>query len=237
VPVLLEGIVTGAPAPQPGEARTRKLVVQANRNGFYYVLDRETGEFLRGTAFAKQTWAEGLDARGRPIVKAGTAPTPEGTTVYPGLAGATNWFSPSYSPSTRLFYLMAHEDYAQVFYKVKRDYKPGAHFEGGGARDLEGVEDRGVVKALDPLDGTIRWQFDLHSPPSAGVMSTGGGLVFGGTREGYFFALDDRTGKPLWRFQTGGQIWANPMSFQVDGRQHVAIASGSAIFVFALRSE
>jgi alcohol dehydrogenase (cytochrome c) len=235
VPVLLEGIVNGPSAPKSGQARPRKLVVQANRNGFYYVLDRETGEFLRGSPFAKQTWAEGLDARGRPMVRAGTAPSPEGTTVYPGLAGATNWFSPSYSPATRLFYLMAHEDYAQVFYKVKREYKPGAHFEGGGARDVEGVEDRGVVKALDPLDGAIRWQFDLHSPPSAGVLSTGGGLVFAGTREGYFFALDDRTGKPLWRFQTGGPIWANPMSFEVNGRQHVAIASGSAIFVFALR--
>jgi len=228
VPVLVDAVVKGRP---------RKLVVQANRNAFYYVLDRASGEFLAGVPFAKQTWADGLDPRGRPLVRPGTAPTAEGTLVYPGLAGGTNWFSPSYSPLTRLFYVQAREDYAQMFYKTKGEYEPGEHFEGGSARDVEGAEHRGVVKALDALTGEVRWEFDLYSGPSGGVLSTAGGLVFSGNREGTFFALDADTGRLLWRFQTGGLIWANPVSFEVDGRQHVAIAAGHAIFAFAVRDD
>jgi alcohol dehydrogenase (cytochrome c) len=224
VPVLLDGEVGG---------RKRKLVVQGNRNGFYYVLDRETGEFLSGTAFIKQTWASGLDARGRPVRLPNTAPTPEGTLVYPGLAGGTNWFSPSYSPLSRLFYFQTREDYAEVFYKGKPEYRPGAHFEGGGTRSQHGIEHHGAVKALDAVTGRLRWEFKLHTPPTGGVLATAGGLVFSGNREGYFFALDAETGRPRWRFQTGGAINANPVTYEVDGKQHVAVAAGSALFVFA----
>jgi alcohol dehydrogenase (cytochrome c) len=225
IPVLFDGAVNG---------RQRKLVAQANRNAFYYVLDRETGEFLCGVPFAKQTWARGLDARGRPIRLPNTAPKPEGTLVYPGLAGATNWFSPSFSPRDRLFYIPAWDNYAQVFYKQKAEYQPGAPFEGGGARNVAGEEAYGAVKALEPETGKLRWEFKLHAPISGGLLSTAGGLVFGGNRDGSFFALDAAAGKPLWHFQTGGQIWASPVSFLVAGKQHVAIASGQALFVFAL---
>jgi alcohol dehydrogenase (cytochrome c) len=225
VPILVNGTVNG---------RHRKVVVQANRNGFYYVLDRESGAFLSGTQFARQTWAVGLDANGRPIRQPGQAPSVEGTLVYPGLAGATNWFSPSYSPETGFFYLQAREDYAQTFYKAVTPYEPGKHFEGGNARDVPGSEHRGVVKAIDALTGEIKWEFDLYAPAFSGVLSTAGGLVFGGTREGNFFALDAATGKPLWHFQTGAPIAADPISFAIDGRQHVAIAAGQAIFVFAI---
>ena len=188
MPVLLDGEVGG---------RKRKLVVQGNRNGFYYVLDRETGEFLSGTAFIKQTWASGLDARGRPVRLPNTAPSAEGTLVYPGLAGGTNWFSPAYSPLTRLFYFQTREDYAEIFYKLKPEYRAGAHFEGGGTRNQYGIEHHGAVKALDALTGRLRWEFKLHTPPTGGVLSTAGGLVFSGNREGYFFALDAETGRPL----------------------------------------
>ena len=234
VPVLLDP--PAPPEPLRRAGRPRKLVVQANRNGFYYVLDRETGEFLSGTQFAKQTWAEGLDAKGRPARRAGTAPSSEGTLVYPGLAGATNWFSPSYSPVTGLFYLQAREDYAQTFYKANTPYQAGKHFEGGNARDIRGSEPRGVVKAIEALTGAVRWQFDLYAPAYSGVLSTAGGLVFGGTREGTFLALDATTGQPLWRFQTGAPISADPVSFEIDGRQHVAIAAGQAIVVFAIKT-
>ena len=227
VPVLID-----AEFP-PG--RPRKLVAQANRNAFFYLLDRESGEFLLGKPYARQSWAKGLDARGRPIRLPGTEPSEAGTKVFPGLGGATNWWSPSYSPKTRLLYVQTHEDYAQIFYKHESEYEPGRNFEGGAARDIEGSEHFGVVKAIDPLTGKIHWTFKQHAPPSAGLLATAGGVVFGGTREGWFFALDAKSGKPLWRFQTGGQIWANPVSFAVDGRQHVAIAAGQAIFVFALR--
>ena len=225
VPVLMDGVVNG---------RARKLVLQANRNAFYYVLDRTTGEFLSGKPYVKQTWASGLDKRGRPQVLPNTDPTPEGTLVYPGLGGGTNWYSPSYSPSTRLFYVPAQEDYGQHYYKVKGEYVPGSIFESGGTRELPGVERYGAIKALEAETGKLRWEFKLHTPSSAGVLSTAGGLVFTGTREGWFFALDAASGKPLWRFQTGGEIGANPVSFLVDQRQHVAIAAGQALFVFAL---
>jgi alcohol dehydrogenase (cytochrome c) len=226
VPVLIDAPIDGRP---------RKLVVQANRNGFYYVLDRETGAFVRAAEFARQTWAEGLDAKGRPIRRPGTAPSEEGTVVFPGLAGATNWFSPSYSPVTGLFYLQAREDYAQTFYKAKTPYEAGKHFEGGNTREIPGIEHRGVVKALDATTGTVRWTFDLFAPAYSGVLSTAGNLVFGGTREGTIFALDATTGAPLWRFMTGAPISADPVSFEVDGRQHVALSAGQALFVFALK--
>jgi alcohol dehydrogenase (cytochrome c) len=225
VPVLIDATVDG---------RARKLVVQGNRNAFYYVLDRETGELLRGVPYASQTWADGLDPRGRPIVRPNTEPTAEGTLVYPGLAGSTNWFSPSYSPRTRLFYINSNEDYGQTFYKVSTPYAPGQNFEGGGTRNVEGKEFRGVLRALDAVTGALRWKFDAFSAPSAGVLSTAGGLVFSGNREGHFFALDAETGRLLWRFQTGGNIAANPVSFEIDGRQHIAIAAGHGLFVFAL---
>jgi alcohol dehydrogenase (cytochrome c) len=218
-------------APVGGRART--LVAQANRNGFYYVLDRATGELLSGTPYIKQTWASGLDPRGRPLVRPGTTPTAQGVLVYPGLGGGTNWYSPSYDPQSGLFFVQAHEDYAQVFFKRHGAFKPGAHYEGGAARDVEGSEHYAVVKAIEAATGKIVWEFKQHAGPSGGVLSTAGGLVWSGNREGTFFALDARSGRPLWRFQTGGGISANPISFEVDGKQHVAIATGQAIFVFA----
>jgi alcohol dehydrogenase (cytochrome c) len=225
VPVLFDAPFRGQP---------RKLVAQANRNAFYYVLDRVTGEFLLGVPYVKQTWASGLDARGRPLVLPGTAPTDKGVVVYPGLSGGTNWFSPAYDPQTGLFYVQAHEGFAQTFFKRRSPFKPGGHFEGGVTRDMEGVEHHGVVKAIEAVTGKVAWEFPLHSPPSGGVLSTAGGLVWSGNREGTFFALDARSGRPLWRFQTGGGISAAAVSFAVDGKQHVAIAAGQALFVFAL---
>jgi alcohol dehydrogenase (cytochrome c) len=224
VPALLDGVVGG---------RQRKLAVEANRNAFYYVLDRETGEFLSGTPFAKQTWAQGLDARGKPIPQPNTAPTPEGRVIYPGLNGGTNWFSPSYNPLNRLFYVATREE-GSTFYRAKGGYIAGELFFGGGIRGITGVEPSGSIKALEVETGKLRWEFKLHSPPWAGLLSTAGGLVFGGSSEGMFFALDAGSGKPLWHFPTGGPIYANPVSFLVDGKQHVTIAAGQALFAFAL---
>jgi len=224
VPVLVDAMIGGRP---------RKLVAEANRNGFYYVLDRQTGEFLVGAPFAKQTWAEGLDAQGKPILLPDKRPTAEGNVVYPGLHGGTNWFSPSYSPTTRLFYVATREE-GTIFYKEKADYKPGEWFTAGGIRGIPRVEPTGSVKALEVETGKLRWEFKLQSPPWAGLLSTAGGLVFGGSSEGYFFALDAESGKPLWRFPTGGPIFANPVSFMVNEKQHVAIAAGQALFAFAL---
>ena len=224
IPVLIDARIDG---------QERKLVAMANRNGFYYLLDRETGEFQLGTPYAKQTWAEGLDERGRPIVLPNTEPTVEGTLVYPSLQGATNWFSPSYSPVTGLFYVAVRE-MGSLYFKGEAEYVPGTFFLGGGEQARSGDDAAGSIRALDAETGQLQWEFPLHSPPWAGVLSTAGGTVFGGTSEGNFFALDASTGEPWWDFQTGGEVRANPASFAIDGRQHVAIAAGQAIFVFGL---
>ena len=224
VPVLVDAEIGGRP---------RQLLLQANRNGFYYVLDRKTGEFLTGAEFAQQTWAQGLDAHGRPILRPNSEPVAKGTQLYPGLGGATNWFSPSFSPKNQLFYVQAQADYTEVFFKLRAKYKPGDRFEGGATGSVADRESSSVVEALEPTTGRIRWKFHLHGGASGGVLSTAGGLVFSGNCDGNFFALDAASGKPLWHFQTGGAVWANPISFLADGKQCIAVAAGSAIFVFA----
>jgi len=207
--------------------------VQANRNGFYYVLDRETGEFLSGTPFAKQTWANGLDAKGRPIVKPGNEPTIEGTTVFPSITGAANWYSPSYSPQTKLFYQFTRE-MSTIYYKGQAKYVAGQPFTAGGGISVNGDDAYAAIRALEATTGKLKWEFKLLQPGSDGVLSTAGGLVFSGTEEGNFFALDALTGKPLWDMQLGGPIHANPMGFGIDGKQYVSIAAGWTLYVFAL---
>jgi alcohol dehydrogenase (cytochrome c) len=224
VPVLIDAAFRGAP---------RKLVAVPNRNGFYYLLDRLTGEFLLGRAYGKQNWAEGIGKDGRPILVVGKQPLPEGSIVYPGVHGATNWNSPSYSPAIGLLYVAVREE-GTVFYRATVEYIPGAYFSAGGMRGIPGVEPGGSIQALDPLTGERRWQFDLHSPPWAGVLSTAGGLVFGGSSEGNFFALDAATGKALWNFQAGAAVYANPISYQFEGRQYIAITAGRSLLSFAL---
>ena len=222
VPVLVDATVRG---------KARKLVAVANRNSFYYLLDRTTGEFLLGKSYAQQTWAKGLDDRGRPILLPGKSPSLEGAMVYPGLHGGTNWFSPSYSPQTDLFYVAAREE-ATSFYLGLPEYHAGSFFTAGGFRGIPGLEPSGAVHALELETGTKIWEFPLHSPPWTGLLSTAGGLVFGGTNEGHFFALDAKSGRPLWRFSTGGPLQANPISFLSDGRQLVATTAGHTLLVF-----
>jgi alcohol dehydrogenase (cytochrome c) len=211
--------------------RMRKVIAQANRNGFYYVLDRATGEFLTGVPYAKQTWAEGLDAKGRPIRKKGIAPTNEGTLVFPNIQGASNWFSPSYSPQTKLFYQAARE-MGTVYYKGEAIYKAGTAFTGGGGRAVNGDDASGAIRALDATTGKMKWEFPLLSPGFTSLLSTAGGLVFAGSQEGNFFALDAESGKPLWDIQLGGNVLGIPISYAVDGKQYIAIAAGFTLFVF-----
>ena len=224
VPVLIDGEVRGA---------KRKLLVMANRNAFYYVLDRVSGEYLAGRAYAKQTWAKGLDDRGRPIVIPGTEPSEEGALVWPNLNGATVWFSPSYSPQTGLFYVATRE-IGSIYFKRQAEFKPGTFFAGGGEAATPGNENSGFIRALEATTGQLRWEFKLHTAPWAGVLATAGGLVFSGSDEGNFFALDATSGKPLWDFQTGGPVQSNPVSVLIDGRQHVAVAAGRVLYVFGL---
>jgi alcohol dehydrogenase (cytochrome c) len=224
IPVLIDGVLRG---------QKRKLVVTANRNGFYYVLDRQSGEYLHSKPFIKQTWATGIDDKGRPMRVPGTAPSVEGTVVYPSVPGGTNWFSPSYNPLTNLFYVAIREE-GGVYFKGQADFKPGSFFNGGGFRRVPLEEPWGAIRALQPLSGELAWEFKTKRPGRAGVLSTAGGIVFSGTSDGDALALEARSGKLLWRFQTGGEVASNPVSYLVDGKQQVALAAGRSLFVFGL---
>jgi alcohol dehydrogenase (cytochrome c) len=215
------------------EGRMRQLVVMANRNAFYYVLDRESGEFLHGQEYSKQTWASGLDENGRPIVLPDTEPTAEGNLVWPSLQGATNWFSPSYSPLTETLYVPVRHMGA-IYYKAAAEYEPGRAFLGGGEQALAGDDAWGYVKALDVRTGDLKWEHRVLTPLWNGVMATAGGLVFGATNEGNFFALDADTGASLWDFQAGAPARSNPSAFELDGRQRVVMHAGNAVFVLSL---
>ncbi len=214
--------------------RARKLMIQANRNAFFYVLDRQTGEFLLGKPFAHQTWAKGLDDKGRPIILPNTDPTPKGVYVCPDATGATNWAAPSYDPVTGLFFVPVREGCAN-YTRETITPKPGDPFTGGDPQEDHKRGAPGSVRAIDPMTGDIRWNFPMHvGSAAAGVLATAGGLVFASDPEGSLIALEARTGALLWRYQTGGEIRTSPMSYAVDGKQYVAIAGDSTLFVFGL---
>jgi len=225
IPVLIDGEFEG---------KQRKLLALANRNAFYYLIDRETGEYLLGEEYSYQTWAEGIDDLGRPIVKLNTEPTREGNLVWPSLQGATNWFSPSYNPNTGQFFV-PNRRMGAIYYKADVEYTPGAPFLGGGEQALDGDRATGAIVALDAMTGKQEWEFELLTPPWSGVMATAGGLVFGSSAEGVFFALDAAAGNPLWNFNSGAHIRTNPMGFAIDDNQRVAVVGGRTLFVFGLK--
>jgi alcohol dehydrogenase (cytochrome c) len=213
--------------------RPRKLLLHANRNGFFYVLDRTSGEFLLAKPFARVSWAKEIGPEGRPIVLPGTAPTAEGNDVCPGIAGATNFMSPAYSPQTGLLYVATREQCDRVFASPQR-YRPGGVFWGSAFMGIPEEKEWGALRALDPQAGALKWEFRYYSAPWGGVLATSGGLVFAGDMEGYAMALDAATGSPLWRMATGGAVFGSPMSYAIEGRQYVVLAAGSALFAFGL---
>ena len=225
-PVLIDTVYRGAP---------RKLLVQANRNGFLYVLDRTDGNFLSAVRFVeKLNWASGIDAQGRPV-RTGIKPSPEGTRTCPGFSGATNWFSPAYNPSTRLFYFLADED-CSIYSLKPQKFTEGHTYYSTGVSHSKADQEQKILLAYDLEIDKPTWRYvqaaAAHS--SAGVMSTAGGLVFFGDNSQSFEAVDARSGKPLWHFNTGQNIHASPMSYAALGKQYVAIAAGSDLFSFAL---
>jgi alcohol dehydrogenase (cytochrome c) len=224
----------------------RKALLLANRNGLFYVLDRTTGQFLLGKPFTKVTWNSGLDAKGRPQNMVPL--TEEGVVVYPGVQGATNWYSPSFSPRTGLFYVPAWVDTYATFTKRPVEYKEGQRYTGalpampirlltpGPAINRRRPEEgTGAILALDPSTGTKKWEYAMSDVVDAGVLTTASDLVFSGSREGYVFALDARSGALLWKANVGGAAANGPMTYAVGGRQYVAFAAGNALFVYALR--
>jgi alcohol dehydrogenase (cytochrome c) len=232
----------------PWQGRSRKLMLWANRNGFFYVLERATGQFLSGKPFVRVTWADGFDEHGRPRRVPGQEPTRQGTIVYPGNQGATNWYNPSYSPRTGLFYVPTWVNYASLFIKRPQTYVEGQYFGGGEGRatDAQGLrtatnnlrtadEGYGAILALDPLTGEQRWEYKMVDFTDAGILTTASDLLFSGGREGDFYALDARTGALLWRFAVGGQVQSGPMTYAIAGRQYVAVNAGNSLYAFALR--
>lgn len=224
-PVLIDGVWKGQP---------RKLLVQADRNAFFYALDRVTGQFLFAKPFAQQTWAKGIDADGKPIPNPAAFPTQEGTKVCPGWAGGVNWNPPSYSPQTKLFYVNAREESCNIFGAKEETPVNGRFFYGSTTAPPTNQKDWGAVRAIDPSSGDIKWEFKLYSAGWSGVLSTAGGLVFVGDNEGNLLAFDAATGKNLWHFQMGSPVFAAPMSYSLEGKQYIVIPAGSALFAFGL---
>jgi alcohol dehydrogenase (cytochrome c) len=213
--------------------KRERFLGQANRNAFYYVLDRETGIFRSARALEKQTWASGIDAHGRPVMNPAAVPTPEGATVYPSVGGATNWMSPSYSPITGLMYVPLRE-WGGIFFSRTAEYHPGEIFTGGYSQIFSKPAPVGVVHALDASTGEVRWEYRNNTTSTVGgLLSTKGGVVFGSAGQ-FFFALDASTGRELWRIDTGGMIKAAPVTYSIDGRQIVTIVAGQDLLAFGL---
>jgi alcohol dehydrogenase (cytochrome c) len=216
------------------DAGGKRLIAQADRNGFFYVLDRTSGKLISATAYGKITWTDSKDAEGRPIAKSEASPTLEGHTVCPGALGTTNFMAPTYDPQTGLFYVSAR-DQCDVFSKAPQAYEPGHAFYGSAYFPAEEAEPYlGFLKAIDPTTGGVKVKFQHVSPSWSGVLSTAGGLVFSGDAEGNFIAFDAASLKPLWHFQMGGAVYSPPIAFAADGKEYVAIAAGSALYAFAL---
>jgi alcohol dehydrogenase (cytochrome c) len=250
------------------QGKPRKVMLWANRNGFFYVLDRTTGEFLLGKPFIKETWATGLDKNGRPIKDPAFWPKPEGgIAVMPGSQGGTNWYPPSFSPQTGLFYLSVWDNYKAL--SGKGDPGPWAqgqryvgngspvpcvqdgHVVPGSCGGPAGVrraaaamraspnykteaEGYGAIRAIDPETGEKKWDFKMVNNTESGVLSTAGGLVFGGGMDGDFIALDAKTGEPLWHVYLGGPNASGPISYAVNGKQYIIGTGEGTMFSFAL---
>jgi alcohol dehydrogenase (cytochrome c) len=216
--------------------QNRKLLLHADRNGVFYVLDRETGKFLAAAPFVQASWVKGWDAEGRPITTENWRANPEGTIVYPSLGGGSNFQAPSYSPLTGWMYL-AYYDGAGRYSIGPAPFEEGKQFQGRGTGGAFGSVPAGTqgVMAFDPETMRAQWKFELQQNSlSAGVMATAGGVVFAASGEGNFLALDAKSGKPLWHFAAGASIPSSPMSYSVDGKQYVAVSSNNILYAFAL---
>ena len=242
VPVLADIVWRGEP---------KKVMMWANRNGYFYVLDRVTGLFLEGKPFVTVNWSSGLDENGRPI----PTPQPDGMPTYPGNQGGTNWYPPSYSPRTGLFYFSAWENYATIYRAEESEYVPGQAFLGGGFSVLAPSPDAPTIgigrtnpinnwtdevgyaslKAMDPQTGEAVWSYNQYDVSDSGMLTTATDLLFTGGREGYFHAIDARSGNLIWNVNLGGQIVMAPVTYMVDGIQYVSVISGNGLSTFALR--
>ncbi len=224
VPVLADVTING---------QARKVVLQANRNGFLYVLDRTNGRFITAWAYGNQNWASGFTHDGKPVELPGHTPTEEGTVTCPDWYGNTNFMSPSFDSSRGLFFVTVRETCARFIKKATPDANVGDRTLGGTVQPLETRS--GALRAIDPVTGVRKWEVKYDGPGWAGVLSTAGGVVFSADHAGTFMAVDAATGAVLYRYQTGGPIFAPPTTYQVDGKQYVAIPAATTVTAFAVR--
>jgi alcohol dehydrogenase (cytochrome c) len=218
-PVLVDGMFHGRP---------RKMLMQASRNGYFFVLDRTNGESLLTVPFGPVNWALGIDKQGRPVPNPAKEPAPDGRLIAPDEGGLTNFRSPSFDPKTGLFIVDAHPSWSIYFAKPA----DGDYGWAGADYDLWG---KGVIEAIDYQTGKIRWSHDVGSGGSgAGVLTTDSGLTFTGDAQGNFLALDTATGKTLWHAGSGGFIGSSPTTYEIDGKQYVLTSSGGVLFAWKL---
>jgi alcohol dehydrogenase (cytochrome c) len=224
VPVLADIRFNGA---------MRKVVMVANRNGFFYVIDRTNGTFLLGKEFIHQTWAKEIGADGRPVLLPNTEPTAQGTLTCPDLFGATNYMSPSFNPELGLFFVTARESCGTYFSRPQQ-FIEGQRYEAGGMRRGGTDPMYGALRAIDAATGERKWELKTTRPSLAGTLSTASGLVFSGDMDGNIFAVDAKTGRQVWSYQTGAAIYASPITYSVDGKQYILLGSGTTLTAYGL---
>jgi alcohol dehydrogenase (cytochrome c) len=219
-PVLIDGEINGQP---------RKLIAQASRNGYFFVLDRTNGKNIVTSQFVKTNWAKGVDAKGQPIPNPAKQPKPDGALVSPNQGGAVNWPPPSFSPDTGLFYVNATRAFS-VYYIFDQEQKP----EGWGGNDRGGWAES-MLQAIDYKTGKIRWSHKWEGGGiRSGVVSTAGNLVFTGDTANNLVAVNASTGQPLWHANLGSAISNGPMTFELDGSQYVVVGAGDSLFAFVM---
>src|SRR5438067_2734178 len=228
VPVLADLTIGGQP---------RKVVMFANRNGFFYTIDRVTGKVIVAKPFVETTWAKEIGPDGRPVLLPGHLPDEEGTKTCPDLGGGTNFMSPSYDPTSHLFFVTARETCA-TYFAFDQKFKPGEQFESGGTTRPRDQKNFGALRAIDPVTATVKWEFRYPSVSASGVLTTGSGLVFAGDGDGNIMAFDSRSGKNLWHYQLGFAMRSTAgTTYMLDGRQYLLVPSGSMLTAFALPGE
>jgi alcohol dehydrogenase (cytochrome c) len=227
VPILADLTING---------QLRKTVMFANRNGFYYTLDRTNGRVIVARPFVQTTWAKAIDAQGRPMLEPGHTPDEKGEVTCPDLTGGTNFWPPSFDPRTNLFYVNAREACA-TFYAYKPEYVAGQRFT-GGAQQLVNTRDQkpfGAIRALDPVTAQRKWEFLFPTPSRAGILTTASNLLFTGDGEGSLIVLDSRNGRLLWNYQMGAPLHGtSPITYMLDGQQQVLVPAGTSLTAWAL---
>jgi alcohol dehydrogenase (cytochrome c) len=210
------------------KGKKRKLLAQASRNAFFFVLDRTTGEHLVTAPFIDQTWSNGIDAKGRPTAKRDATPSPDGALVEPGSDGSTNWMAPSFDPQTGLFYVNARRIFS-IYYNTVT-----SKAEGWGGRDRI-LWTNSTLRAIDYRTGKIVWDHETGEGESiAGILTTAGHLLFSADNAENLLALDPATGKTVWHLSIGGELVASPMTYQLDGRQYLIVPVQDILYAFAL---